>query len=34
MDRLGLGYKDLQKENPGLIYCSLSGYGATGPLAQ
>jgi crotonobetainyl-CoA:carnitine CoA-transferase CaiB-like acyl-CoA transferase len=34
MDRLGLGYKDLKQENPGLIYCSLSGYGATGPLAQ
>ena len=34
MDRLGLGYEDLKKENPGLIYCSLSGYGATGPLAQ
>ena len=34
MDRLGLGYKELQRENPRLIYCSLSGYGATGPLAQ
>jgi crotonobetainyl-CoA:carnitine CoA-transferase CaiB-like acyl-CoA transferase len=34
MDRLGLGYKDLQKENPRLIYCSLSGYGATGPFSQ
>jgi crotonobetainyl-CoA:carnitine CoA-transferase CaiB-like acyl-CoA transferase len=34
MARLGLGYEDLKLENPGLIYCSLSGYGATGPLAQ
>jgi len=34
MDRLGLGFEDLRKENPGLVFCSLSGYGATGPLAQ
>lgn len=34
MDRLGLGYEDLKKENPGLVYCSLSGYGSTGPMAQ
>lgn len=32
MDRLGLGYEALKAENPGLIYCSLSGYGQTGPL--
>jgi alpha-methylacyl-CoA racemase len=31
MNRLGIGYEDLQKENPRLIYCSLTGYGATGP---
>jgi crotonobetainyl-CoA:carnitine CoA-transferase CaiB-like acyl-CoA transferase len=31
MERLGLGYEDLRKENPGLIYCSLSGFGRTGP---
>ncbi len=29
--KLGLGYKDLKKINPGLIYCSISGYGQTGP---
>jgi crotonobetainyl-CoA:carnitine CoA-transferase CaiB-like acyl-CoA transferase len=31
MDRLGLGYADLEKINPRLIYCSISGYGQTGP---
>ena len=31
MARLGFGYEDLQVVNPGLIYCSLSGYGQTGP---
>lgn len=32
MDRLGLGYADLRQENPGLIYCAISGFGQTGPL--
>ena len=31
MDRLGLGYEQLQDRHPGLIYCSLTGYGQTGP---
>jgi crotonobetainyl-CoA:carnitine CoA-transferase CaiB-like acyl-CoA transferase len=31
MERLGLGYGTLKKENPGLIYCALTGYGYTGP---
>jgi crotonobetainyl-CoA:carnitine CoA-transferase CaiB-like acyl-CoA transferase len=31
MERLGFGYEDLRKANPGLIYCSLSGFGRTGP---
>ena len=31
MDRLGLGYKELEKVNPRLIYCSLTGYGQDGP---
>ena len=31
MERLGLGYEDLRKEHPALIYCSLSGFGRTGP---
>jgi crotonobetainyl-CoA:carnitine CoA-transferase CaiB-like acyl-CoA transferase len=28
----GLGYEDLNKNNPGLIYCSISGYGSYGPF--
>jgi crotonobetainyl-CoA:carnitine CoA-transferase CaiB-like acyl-CoA transferase len=32
MDRLGLGYDVLSAANPKLIYCSISGYGMTGPL--
>ena len=30
-DRLGLGYQELQSINPGLVYCSISGYGQDGP---
>jgi crotonobetainyl-CoA:carnitine CoA-transferase CaiB-like acyl-CoA transferase len=32
MERLGLGYETLKAENPGIIYCSISGYGQGGPL--
>jgi len=31
LDRLGFGYETLQKANPRLIYCSISGFGQTGP---
>jgi len=31
MDRLGLGYSDLSEINPRLIWCSISGFGQTGP---
>lgn len=33
MARLGLDYETLRKVNPALIYCSITGYGQTGPLA-
>ena len=34
MQRLGLGYEDLKAINPGIIYCSISGFGRTGPYAK
>ncbi len=34
MDRLGLGYEELKNINPGIIYCSISGFGRTGPYAN
>ena len=33
MTRLGLGYDQVSAVNPGIIYCSISGYGQTGPYA-
>lgn len=34
LDKLGLGFDALQALNPALIYCSISGYGRTGPAAD
>ncbi len=33
-DRLGVGYDKLRELNPRIIYCSVSGYGQTGPYSQ
>ena len=32
--RYGLGYDELRELNPGLIYCSITGFGQTGPFRQ
>jgi len=32
--RKGLAYEDLSKGNPQLIYCSITGFGQTGPMAE
>jgi crotonobetainyl-CoA:carnitine CoA-transferase CaiB-like acyl-CoA transferase len=34
IERLGLGYPELSRENPGLVYLSISGFGDTGPYAE
>lgn len=34
MDRFGVGYDVLREIRPDLVYCSISGYGQTGPLAD
>jgi crotonobetainyl-CoA:carnitine CoA-transferase CaiB-like acyl-CoA transferase len=31
MDKRGLGYDDVKKFNPKIVYCSISGFGPTGP---
>ncbi len=31
LDRLGVGYERMREENPGIIYCAISGYGQDGP---
>jgi crotonobetainyl-CoA:carnitine CoA-transferase CaiB-like acyl-CoA transferase len=32
--RYGLGYEDIKKVNPKIIYCSVTGFGQTGPYAE
>ena len=34
MERLGLGYDAVRAINPGIVYCSITGYGQTGPKAS
>ncbi|HYI81460.1 MAG TPA: CaiB/BaiF CoA-transferase family protein [Thermoleophilaceae bacterium] len=31
LDRLGVGYERMRAENPGLVYCAITGYGQDGP---
>lgn len=32
MEKYGMGYETWAQQNPGLIYCSITGFGSTGPL--
>ena len=33
-DRLGIGFQDVERVNPGIVYCSTSGYGQDGPYSK
>jgi crotonobetainyl-CoA:carnitine CoA-transferase CaiB-like acyl-CoA transferase len=34
LDRLGVGYQRMREQNPGLVYCAITGYGQTGPKRE
>ncbi|HSH05075.1 MAG TPA: CoA transferase [Anaerolineae bacterium] len=34
MEKMGLGYEQIKEQYPGLIYCSISGYGQSGPYRE
>jgi crotonobetainyl-CoA:carnitine CoA-transferase CaiB-like acyl-CoA transferase len=34
VDRLGVGYRAVRAVNPGIVYCSVSGFGQSGPMAD
>ena len=34
LDRLGLGYDSVKRDNPGLVWCEISGFGRSGPFAE
>ncbi|XP_075414291.1 succinyl-CoA:glutarate CoA-transferase isoform X2 [Tenrec ecaudatus] len=34
LSKMGLGYEDIDKIAPHIIYCSITGYGQTGPMSQ
>jgi len=34
MERMGLGWEELSRANPRLVYCQITGFGRTGPMAE
>jgi crotonobetainyl-CoA:carnitine CoA-transferase CaiB-like acyl-CoA transferase len=34
LDRLGVGYERMRQENPGVVYCAITGYGQSGPKRE
>ena len=34
LERLGVGYERMREQNPGLVYCAISGYGQDGPKRE
>lgn len=34
MDSFGIGYEEMKRHNPGIVYCSISGFGPTGPYSH
>jgi formyl-CoA transferase/CoA:oxalate CoA-transferase len=34
LSKLGLGYEEVRKRNPGIVYCSISGFGQDGPYTH
>lgn len=34
LKKYGLGYEDIRRVNPGIVFCSISGFGQTGPYAD
>ena len=34
LQKMGLGYEDIRKLNPDIVYCSITGFGQTGPLSS
>lgn len=34
LNKLGLGYEEVRKRNPGIVYCSISGFGQDGPYTH
>ena len=33
-ERMGIGYEEVRRINPRIVYCSISGFGRTGPMAD